>query len=77
MSTEPVITITITEQDVRDIIEDANLGLAIGECPIHDEVTVAIIRNFADGATDSVLEYAENLIKRLGDKHARITIPTA
>ena len=71
-----ILTITLTEQDVRDIVTDGNLGNAIGECPMNEAVAVALVREFADAITNSAIERIEDVIGRLADNHARITDPT-
>ncbi len=67
-----LIHILLTEEDVRAIVDGANGGNALGECPMNENVAVAIIREYADEIAAEVQEHMEDIIGRLADRYARI-----
>ena len=74
---EKIITFTLTEQDVREIVDGAGGGDAIGECPMNEAIAGALVREFANEIAADLQDYAEGLVARLADRHARITDPLA
>lgn len=67
-----IIGVAITEEDIIEHLREAGLGDAIGETPINERLAIALARGFAYDIEAKVREYAEDLIGRLADKHARV-----
>ena len=74
---DPIITVIITEQHVREIADGANGGNAVGECPMNETVAVALARAYAAEITAEIEDYAATLIAGFADRVTRITGPVA
>jgi hypothetical protein len=71
--TGPVIlTLTLTEKDVRQIIDDGNLGNALGETPMSAHVSIGTIREYADQIIVELRDHLYETVSLLTDQYARV-----
>ena len=67
-----MITITITEKDIRELADAANSGNALGEAVIVENLAVAIIAALANHQERVSAELLNSDIEALIDSHARV-----
>jgi len=70
----PVVAFSLTSKDISDLVDAGNLGNAIGEVAMNDKVAIAIVETLREEIAVMVADYAEDIILRLADAHARIAL---
>lgn len=67
-----MISIAITETDIKEIVASASGGDALGEHPINTDLAIAVVAAHAQHLTATIVEHLEQEIEMLIDHHARV-----
>jgi len=70
-ATNIVLIVTITENDIVHLVDDTNLGNALGEDPVDPVVALNLTKNHASQLLAAIQENAEETIIQFLDKNAR------
>lgn len=67
-----ILSLTLTEEDVRQIVDNGNLGLALGEVPLDEGVSIAVVRTYLDVIVEAMRDTLCDKVEALTDRYGRV-----